>query len=176
VTTPPFDIDTVATPDGGQIGMMHCPGRCGGPYGQRELAADIAVITAWGADVVLSLNQSDEFARLGVPAFEATLARQSFRWVHAPIPDFSTPGPEFAHAWATAGPLIASTLRDGGKVAVHCAAGLGRTGTLVAKLLIDLGADPDDAVARVRKARPGTIETERQAHFVRVAPRLLPDP
>jgi len=49
----------------------------------------------------------------------------------------------------------------------HCAAGLGRTGTVVAKLLTDsFGLTADEAITQVRQARPGTIETAAQADFV----------
>ena len=49
---------------------------------------------------------------------------------------------------------------------VHCAAGLGRTGTMVATLLKGLGHDTEAAIAMVRAARPGTIETPAQRAFV----------
>jgi atypical dual specificity phosphatase len=47
-------------------------------------------------------------------------------------------------------------------VAVHCTAGLGRTGTVVAAYLVHTGMKAEDAIARVRELRPGSIETDAQ--------------
>lgn len=169
----PLRIDTVAVPGGGTFGMLHCPGRCGGGYGTRDLATDFEAVELWGATLLVSLNEPHEFARLGVPDFMTAAPRRSFTWLHAPIPDMHAPGPAFAAAWAEAGSQISSALDGGEKIAVHCAAGLGRAGTLVAKLLVDRGLSATEAIARVRRARPGTIETDKQAAFVRNGPRLI---
>ena len=47
-------------------------------------------------------------------------------------------------------------------LAVHCAAGLGRTGVVLACYFIDKGLTAANAIARVRRLRPGSIETEEQ--------------
>ncbi len=52
-------------------------------------------------------------------------------------------------------------------VVVHCLGGLGRSGTIAARLLVELGIDPDDAINRVRQSRPGAIETKAQEQYVR---------
>jgi atypical dual specificity phosphatase len=53
-------------------------------------------------------------------------------------------------------------------VAVHCGGGLGRTGTLLACYLVSAeGLPADAAIARVRAARPGSVETEDQEQAVR---------
>jgi atypical dual specificity phosphatase len=51
-------------------------------------------------------------------------------------------------------------------VAVHCTAGLGRTGVILACYFVTTGLNPRDAMARVRRMRPGSIETTEQAKAV----------
>jgi atypical dual specificity phosphatase len=58
--------------------------------------------------------------------------------------------------------VIGDALRRGVRVAVHCGAGLGRSGTLLAAYLVSQGFAPDAAIDQVRAARPGSIETLEQ--------------
>lgn len=154
-------IDSIAVPGGGLIGMLPCPGRTG------NLQADLARIEAWGAEILVSLIEGDEFARLGVPEFPDAVRGKAFAWHHLPILDMAVPASDFAAAWARSGPAILSTLRCGRRIAIHCAAGLGRTGTVAASLLVALGVPAEDAIIAVRTSRPGAIETAAQADFVR---------
>ncbi len=62
---------------------------------------------------------------------------------------------------------LLTDLAAGRRVAIHCQAGLGRTGLLAAGLLVRSGTGPDDAIAIVRSARPGSIETSGQEDFIR---------
>ena len=51
-------------------------------------------------------------------------------------------------------------------VAVHCGAGLGRTGVVLAAYFVAKGATAQNAVARIRRLRPGSVETDEQAEAI----------
>lgn len=52
-------------------------------------------------------------------------------------------------------------------VAVHCALGFGRTGTMLACYLVkERGLTAGDAIAEIRRLRPGSIETYEQEKAV----------
>jgi atypical dual specificity phosphatase len=84
--------------------------------------------------------------------------------LHIPIPDFSTPTP--AQIEQAIGAIDAARARDE-RVAVHCGAGLGRTGTVLACYLVSQGQTAHTAIQRVRELRPGSIETGEQAEAIR---------
>ncbi len=88
-------------------------------------------------------------------------------WRHLPIADFSVPSEAFEKQWETHGPEIRALLRSGGDVLVHCKGGLGRAGMIAARLLVELGMAPEQAIREVRRARKGAIETPSQLALVR---------
>jgi protein-tyrosine phosphatase len=61
---------------------------------------------------------------------------------------------------------LRSILRNDSDVLVHCRGGLGRAGTIAARLLVELGMDPAKAIENVRAVRAGAIETSDQERFV----------
>lgn len=172
----PLAIGCVAVPGGGWLGIAPCPGRnhldAAGHRWQRRLERDLARIAQWGARAVVSLVETDELAALGVPELGAATRSLGLDWYHLPIPDMHPPGAAFDIAWARHGSAVLDHLRAGERVLVHCAGGLGRSGTLVAKLLVAFGSAPDDAIREVRRARPGAIETAAQADYVASGPGL----
>lgn len=83
--------------------------------------------------------------------------------LHLPVADMTAPSQEQLLAAVR---FIAAAVAAGGAGAVHCTAGWGRTGTVLAAWLVSRGEEPGEAVARVRDARPGSIETAEQERAV----------
>lgn len=172
--TSPLIIDAVpAGGAGGSIGMTFCPGKKD-PHGRtgawdRDLALDMERISAFGATVLLTLMEEHELDYLQTPASALRAAVESARivWLHAPITDGGTPDAGFERWWNDAGADLRQRLSRGERIVVHCRGGLGRTGTIAARLLIELGAAPDEAIRAVRAARPGAIENATQEAYVR---------
>ena len=142
------------------------PGRLGfGPLPRSP--GDVQLIADWRADLVLCLLTTDDLQVRGASALPSWLSDQSIAWLQLPIPDLEAPDENFDMVWAKQAPEILARLRRGQNVFVHCIAGLGRSGTIVARLLIDAGSGPDEAMAAARRARPGAIETEEQEAYLR---------
>jgi ADP-ribosyl-[dinitrogen reductase] hydrolase len=172
--TDPLRLDEVTTPGGGLIGMTICPGKHqlngATAHWERDLALDIARIAEWGAVAVVTLMESQELERFGVPEIGSVTEAQGMEWYHLPIRDVDVPEARFETLWTYAGHRLRAHLLAGRRILLHCRGGLGRTGTIAARLLVELGTGADAAVAFVRDARPGTIETSAQeAHVQAVA-------
>ena len=167
----PLLIDTVATPGGGMIGMTFCPGKrqpnSASGHWDRDLGLDLDQVRDWGAATVVTLMEDHELARYNVAGLGDAVRERGMTWRHLPIVDVSVPEAPFEQAWFAAGPDLRASLAVGGKVLLHCRGGLGRTGTIAARLLIELGVPAKEAIVRVREARPGTIETGEQEAYVR---------
>ncbi|WP_338466247.1 ADP-ribosylglycohydrolase family protein [Novosphingobium sp. ZN18A2] len=171
-TSHPLQIAEVQAGEGqGLIGITFCPGKkqanaATGAW-NRDLALDVEAIQRWNAAAVVTLVEPHELVSLGVRDLGATVAHAHMAWYHLPIRDAGVPGFAFEHAWREKGEELRAILRDGFNVLVHCKGGLGRAGTIAARLLIELGVSDMEAKDMVREARPGAIETAEQgAHLL----------
>jgi ADP-ribosyl-[dinitrogen reductase] hydrolase len=164
----------VAGDAGGRIGLTFCPGKCGPSLYDyrwaRELAVDLDVIVTWGATAMVTLIEAHEFDLLGVADLGAQAMARGIDWHPLPIPDVQAPDERFATGWQRSGPALRSRLLAGQRVLVHCRGGLGRAGMVAAQLLVELGVPPQEAIRRVRAARPGAIETPEQERYVLALP------
>ncbi len=82
---------------------------------------------------------------------------------HEPLIDMEPPTQEQLDRCVSA---ISKAMANNMAVAVHCGAGLGRTGVVLAAYLVTTGMTASNAIARIRKLRPHSIETDEQAESV----------
>jgi ADP-ribosyl-[dinitrogen reductase] hydrolase len=169
--THPLEIAAIsAGPAFGRVGITFCPGKYDrhamSGYWNRDLSIDLDAIRDWGAAAVVTLVEPKELITLRVERLGEEVLRRRMLWFHLPIVDGSTPDDGFERQWEVAGDQLRTLLRSGRDVLVHCRGGLGRAGTIGARLLIELGMDPATAIRQVRAVRPGAIETREQEKYV----------
>jgi atypical dual specificity phosphatase len=115
-----------------------------------------------GVDVLVSLTES--------PLPRQWVNDAGLLSVTLPVPDMEAPTDrQLDHLLAT----IRKANASGMGVAIHCAAGLGRTGTVLAAYFVTTGMSAREALIKVRDLRPGSVETTEQERAIeRYARRL----
>lgn len=167
--THPLRIDPLPVANG-FLGLTLCPGKSGDSvFGQswaRDMDIDLDAIQAWSAAAVVTLIEEHEFEFLRVTSLAAGLRARGIAWHHVPIGDLNAPDDAALALWRDLSPRLHHILESGGRVLVHCRGGLGRAGTIAALILTERGLSAPAAIAEVRSARPGAVETAAQERWL----------
>ena len=127
-----------------------------------ESAADLAWLRRSGVEILISLTET--------PLPRHWVNEAGLMAVNVPVPDMEAPTDrQLDHLLDTIRKANASRMG----VAVHCGAGLGRTGTVLAAYFVTRGMAPKEAVAKVRELRPGSVETAEQERAIESYARRL---
>jgi polymorphic toxin system DSP-PTPase phosphatase-like protein len=116
---------------------------------------DLLVLHSAGVGAVVSL--------LNIPSDKPIYESAGFLFLCLPVPDGGSPTMEQAAEFVRFVDQQRAVQRP---VAVHCEAGFGRTGTMLAMYLISLGESAETAIRRIRAVERVAVETQRQIQFL----------
>lgn len=170
-TAPLADTPPVTAPAAAQVSLSATPLRRG-PTGFHWLVPgklagcpmpgvvfamdhDLALLRGIGITVLVNLTEREMPAEL--------LAPHGLRSYHLGIPDRGAPPLLWAKLLLA---KIEVMLREGEVVAVHCLAGLGRTGMVLAAWLVREGLTAEEALRRLRTIEPGFVQSQEQEELL----------
>jgi atypical dual specificity phosphatase len=132
---------------------------CACPSSEAELRALVAA----GVHHLITLSAAD------TPPPPCVVSLPGLTWTAVDVPEFRGPSSDdFQQLFK----LYAAAGGEG--VAVHCRMGRGRTGTVLAAFLMhNEGLTAREAMSRVRRARPGSVETRHQEEALEQLETLL---
>ena len=115
-----------------------------------------------GIDTVVSLLEPAEVCELQLGEEEGCCKDRGIEFVSFPIRDRDVP--KSISATVELVTELATKVRDGSSIAIHCRAGIGRSALVAACVMSELGVNPADTFAMISRSRgvavPDTAEQE----------------
>ncbi len=129
---------------------------CPAPGVVSPIDYDMSLLAKTGITKLVTLTEVDLDQHI--------LQKHGLTNIHLPIFDRESPSINQTHMLLV---RMQKFIDTGERLAVHCKAGLGRTGTILAAWLIrEGGLSADDAIARLRRINNGYIQSQDQEDFL----------
>lgn len=148
--------------DDGALVLTPCPGTK-----DADLDTSLAQLKQQGVAAIVTALDESELASKGVAELGEKAQQLGMKWFQIEIEDDCAPGDEFAAKWQQASPELHQVIAQGGKVAMHCMGGSGRTGLLAAHFLLEMQWQLDDIVREVQALRPGAFTKSVQVDYIK---------
>ena len=141
-------------------GKLAASGMLGSGYGgfsngSGALAEDLEFVAGQKIGALVSLTET--------ALDEAEISASGMEYLHLPVADMRAPAVEDCRRFVD---FVTARNEQGVAVLVHCVAGQGRTGTMLACFFARQGCSSLESLERVRRLRPGSVETEAQEAVV----------
>jgi len=117
--------------------------------------------------VIVLLAEDNECLLKAGRNLRSLYLQEGFKVIYLPVRDFSIPSTEELEDYKSALEITCELARRGHHIAIHCSAGIGRTGMFaacLAKKIFSLSGE--EAINWIRQYIPGAVETPEQKHLV----------
>jgi protein-tyrosine phosphatase len=156
----PFEI--LALENGAKLIFTPCPGTK-----LVSLEASIKQLKQHGTSMLITLMFDEEMASNDVLSLPELCNQHQVSWLQLPIVDDEAPSDKFESQWEKHKPAILNELNNKGVVAIHCKGGTGRTGTVIALLLLALGWPINKIIKAVQGVKPNALKIKKQLDYLR---------
>jgi protein-tyrosine phosphatase len=144
--------------ENGLLGMMPRP------KGGSELSKEIQTLSNQKVDCVVCLIEQSEMEELDLLEESAFCEKVGITFIHFPIKDFHLPEQK---AYFSLLDSINERLQKNQKIVIHCRAGIGRTGTITAGLLLKNKIHTENIFEYLSKIRTCEVpDTKEQRDWV----------
>jgi Predicted protein-tyrosine phosphatase len=155
----PFDILTLD--NGTRLIFTPCPGTKGVP-----LSESLHSLRDAGAQAVITMMTTEELHEHQVDTIPLICNELGMAWYHLPVEDSCAPEQPFAEAFVCQKTILMDLVRSGSTIAIHCHGGTGRTGTMAAILMLELGYAPAQVKAQIQQIRPKALTSPVQVNYL----------
>jgi len=159
VNTHPFEI--LALENKAKLIFTPCPGTK-----SVSLEESVKQLKQNGTTMLITLMFDKEMVSNNVLSLPEICRQHQVNWLQLPIIDDEAPCNIFESQWEKYKPIILNELRNEGVVAVHCKGGTGRTGTVIALLLLALDWPVNKVIECIQNVRPKALRINKQLDYL----------
>jgi protein-tyrosine phosphatase len=154
-------FETLALENGAKLIFTPCPGTK-----LVSLEASIKQLKQHGTSMLITLMFDEEMASNNVLSLPELCNQHQISWLQLPIVDDEAPSDKFESQWEKHKSAILNELNNKGVVAIHCKGGTGRTGTVIALLLLALGWPLNKIIKEVQGVKPNALKIKKQLDYL----------
>lgn len=153
-------FDALQLENGAQLIFTPCPGTK-----EANLVESLTTLKEAGTNMLLTLMFDEEMQANKAENLPSECEQQGISWLQLPIADDAAPNESFETPWQANIDSIIDLLKNKGTIAVHCKGGSGRTGLVIALILLAYGWDSGKVIAEVQKLRPKALKHPVQLEY-----------
>lgn len=154
-------FETLILANGAKLLFTPCPGTK-----SVSLENSVHQLKEQGVSMLLTLMFDEEMADNGITTLPNLCKSLQISWLQLPVIDDEAPQAEFEQQWQQHKTHILNEVHNKGVVAVHCKGGTGRTGTVIALILLQLGWSIDKIKQEIQTLKPKALRIQKQIDYL----------